>query len=300
MTRQIIEDPSLTVVLGRQRAGKTHRTAEEIKADLLANPKTGKLPRKTLVVDNNNEYSWLRHLNPTPANITRFVKQEAVEARRIVLVNSTGLPLSLKEKMDIVRMTVQYFRNGHLVYDDIDKYATHTSEQDIISMLMGVTHIGCDVTTIHQSWRKMSVTEVENKRTIRLHATEDSPDSLPPEKKAAMSMEISQIAQIIVKEHFDMANRDHREKKLTDLQYLQAKSYFLYIDYIMGVIYPIHNEETKTWALRKYLMTNKNLINDELTTMLFEGKITESGKKNPDNIETAIQRQILKYEHYFN
>jgi len=299
MTRQILEDPSLTVVLGRQRAGKTHRTAQEIQAYLKDNPQTGKKGRHVLVIDNNNEYKWIKKANPTSKNIIKFM-QGPVAVRRIVLLGKSGMPLSLTEKMDIVGIAIKHFKNGLLVLDDIDKYAKHTSEQDMVSMLMGVTHIGCDVMTIHQSWRKMTVTEVENKRTIRLHATEDNAQSLSTEKKESMNMSISQIAQIIVKEHFDMANRDYREKKITHDQYLARKSYFLYIDYIMERIYPVHNEETKTWALKKYLMRNKNLVNEELGDMVFEGIITEREKKNPNNIDTAIQRQILKYEHYFN
>lgn len=293
------EDPSLTVVLGRQRVGKTHSITENIKEYIKDDIETGREGRKVLLLDNNNEYTQLNTIEPTPTNIRKFVNQRTVEARRIILLSKTGMPLSLKEKMEIVQMTIQYFRNGALIYDDLDKYAKHTSDQDMVSMLMGVTHIGCDVITVHQSWRKMSVTECENKRTIKLFSTEDSPDSFSAEKKAAMNMELSHLAHIIVREHFNMANAAYQQRKITKQEWLVQKSYHLYIDYIMERIYPIYNPETYIWALKKYFWSEKRLINDEIDNMIFERILPESRKKDRDAKDLAIERLIEKYKHYF-
>ena len=258
-------------------------------------PATGKQARKTLIFDRRGEYTDIRDLNPTPDNIRKFTLQKTKEARRIVGVNTNGTPMKPSECLQIIEVILTFFRNGMAILDDIDSYAVYSKDQDIIGMAMGNRHIGCDIITVHQSWRKISTTEADNAHIIRLHKTQDTPDSMSPEKQQPLDYELCMIADIIVKEQYYWAEDDYADNKITKDEWLQRRSYFLYLNVRTHKMWPITQITTFTRACEIYFTQKEPaLLKKELQTMQATGEITvqELKKPSPETRQKAIDRLI--------
>lgn len=284
-------DTEFILVLGETEAGKTHRNKQEVKMYTRPLPATGKQARKTLIFDRRGEYTEVRTLNPTPDNIRKFTLQKTLEARRIVGVNENGTPMKPTDCLKTIEIMLTYFRNGMLILDDIDSYAVYSQDQDIIGMAMGNRHIGCDIITAHQSWRKITTTEADNAHIIRLHKTKDTPDSLPKDKSNPLDYELCMIADIIVKEQHYWAEDDYASNKITKLEWKQRRSYFLYLNVRKNKMWPITQMGTFTRACEIYFTQKKpSLYKEELQTMLATGEITAQDARKPS---PAIRRKAL-------
>lgn len=289
------EDAEFTIVIGETKVGKSFRNHLEVLMYTKPYLATGKQPRKVLLFDRKGEYTGIKTLNPTSENLRKFTLQITKEARRIVGVNTSGTPMKPSECLKIVENILTYFRNGLLIFDDIDSYAVYSQDQDVIGMIMGYRHIGCDCITVHQSWRKVTTTEADNANIIRLHKTQDTPDSLPPDKQQPLDYELCMIADIIVKEMYYWAEDDYADKKITKLEWLQRRSYHLFLDVRTHKMWPIQQLEIFTRACEIFFTQKKPaLFKQELQTMLATGIITESEckKPSPETRQKALTRLI--------
>ena len=277
-----LKDCEFTIVLGETQVGKTFRNKREVDMYIRSLIATGKQGRKVLIFDRRGEYTDIATLAPTPDNIRKFTMQKTIEDRRVVGVNTSGTPMKPSECIANVENILTYFRNGLLIFDDIDSYAVYSQDQDVVGMIMGYRHIGCDVITVHQSWRKITTTEADNANIIRLHKTQDTLDAMPPAKQQPLDYELCTIADIIVKEMYYWAEDDYAENKITKLEWQQRRSYHLFLDVRTHKMWPITQLETFTRACEIYF-TQKNpaLFKQELQTMLATGIITAADVKNP-------------------
>ena len=285
------QDNEFTIVLGETKVGKTYRNMLEISMYAQPQPSTGKKAGKVLILDRRGEYKNIKTLNPTPENLRKFTNQETKEARRIIGVNTHGIPMKPPECIKAAEDMITYFRNGLMVFDDIDSYSVYSKAQDVVGMIMGYRHIGCDVITVHQSWRKITTTESDNADIIRLHKTQDTPDSMSDEKQAPLDYELCMIADIIVKNQHYWAQDDYADNKITKKEWMQRRSYHLYLDVRAHKMWPITQLETFRRACDIFFTHKKTgLYKEELRSMATSGIITEKEAKAPTH---DVRRQAL-------
>lgn len=274
-------EPSVTIVIGRTRIGKTVQNVREI--DVYTSNHNGKKPRKALIFDINNEKEYRKYqtLNPTPENIQKFIHQPTIEARRIACVNQDGSGMTPKEKMKLLKLVIQNFRDGMFCLDDIDKVAMFSRDQDFIGILMGMAHVGLDPMITKQSIGMVSQYEFRNLTYIRLHKTVDSIRN-PTVRKRAVNYELIRIAELIINEQVDVVKNIR---------------YFLYIDmrnlWLIGCSRAAFNR-----ALQKFIYEEGSLLRDEIREMQREKLITEKEKHTIATADIAEKRLMEKYQHF--
>lgn len=294
------EQPFNTVVLGETGVGKSYQNLQTLKGYCKAMPKLGKSARKGIVLNFQNEaqYDVFRTLKPTPEEIRKFVNQQRVEIRQIKGIDEFGNSISSTQKVEIMKLISANFRNGLVVYDDIDAYAAFSNDKDLVGSLMGNRHKGMDGIFAHQAWRKISVTEIENLRFIRLHKTRDNPMSMPSEKQAAIDIDLCMIANYAVTAQYDLANNLFNEGKINKAQRNIYRSYFVNIDMREGKIYPV-SENNFNLSVKRYCSEFPQIIKKEFQRMIFEGVMKQSQSKEPAYTQIAIQRLQKRFKNMY-
>lgn len=292
------EKPFVIIVVGETGVGKTFANIRrEIPIYLKDNPSIGKRGRKVIIYDVNNDYQGIKTLKCTPEAIVKFVKQITVEARRIIGKDDFGRPLDKNKNYENANMIIKNFINGLIVLDDIDKYAVHSSKQDLVSMLMGNRHIGCHVLISHQAWRKMTVTELENVRYLRVHHTLDDIDALPEEKKGLLEHPLCKIATLIVEEQYELATDLYEQRKLDSKKYEAHKAHFVYIDVrrkkILGA-----SEKAFQRAAYKYMAMYPSVVDGEIQRMLYMGQISGKLSTLKNTMDVRNKACLSLYEKY--
>lgn len=300
------EETYITSVIGGVGIGKTFNNIVSAKIYVRDNLKTGKRGRKVLILNFQNEdgYESFKTLPPTKEAIIKFVNQKTIEIRQITSIDSDGTPMTGTRKVEIMKMVLQNFRNGLVIFDDIDGYAAYgsSSDKDLIGMLMGLRHRGCHILFAHQAWRKMGVAEVENLRYIRLHKAMDNPASMPKQKIETLDINMCMIAHHLVEMQYDMAERLYNEGKLTYEEARQAKSYHIYIDRLKRRIFSGNgkiSEHNFSLAVRKYASRTKKIVDDEISDMIFNGDISHNQKNNTETQRIAVDRLIKKFKYKY-
>lgn len=292
------EKPFVTVVLGETGVGKTYYNLKaEIPIYVKDNPAKYKKGRKAIIYDVNGDYAGIRTLKPTEDAIMKFVKQSTVEARRLVGKDEYGRPLSKEQNYENARKIVMNFINGMIIMDDIDKYAVHSSKQDLVSMLMGNRHIGCHVMTSHQAWRKMSVTELENIRYLRIHHTLDNIEALPADKQALLDFALCRIAGLIVEEQYEYATDLYESGKISKNKYEVHKAFFVYVDVRRKKIRGTSEEAFKR-AAYKYMSEYPAVVDAEIQRMVYLGQLSGSVKTLKTLRSVRVQAMAVLYEKY--
>lgn len=288
-----------TSVLGLTGVGKTHKNIQECKTYVRDNSKTGKKGRKVLILNFQNEdgYAAFKTLPPTKEAIQRFVSQKTIEIRQISSVDTDGSIMTSARKLEIMKMVLQNYRNGFVLFDDVDGYAAYasSSDKDLIGNLMGLRHRGCHTLFSHQAWRKMGVSECENLRYLRIHKSLDTPEALPIEKASCFDMAMCWIAYIAVEQQYDLANKMHEEGKINEDQWRKAKSYHIYVDRWKNKMFPVR-EDNFNLAVRKYLFQFPNVLKREIEKMFFENEITAKQKNDVAVRNKAIARLTEQYK----
>ena len=294
------KQPFTTIVLGETEVGKTYVNIHlEIMAYIMDNLSIGKKARKVLIYDVNGDYHGIRTLKDTPEAIRKFVQQPKIEARRIVGRSANGGPLSKEQNYEHAKMIIENFINGLVVFDDIDRYAVHSSKQDLVSMLMGNRHMGCHILISHQAWRKMSVTECENCKWIRLHRVKDQPISLPLEKQVTLPIDLCQIANLMVQEQYDLAHQmyDDGAGELSEDKFKAARGFFVYIDVRLAKLKGC-TEETYKRAAYKYMYMNPSVIKREIEELIMFGKLDRKLRNEQKSQFIAMASLYAKYRKY--
>lgn len=294
------KQPFTTIVLGETEVGKTYVNIHlEIMTYVMDNLSIGKKARKVLIYDVNNDYHNIRTLKATPEAILAFVKQPKIEARRIIGRDPLGRPLSKEQNYENAKMIIENFVNGLVVFDDIDRYAVHSTKQDLVSMLMGNRHMGCHILISHQAWRKMSVTECENCKWIRLHRVKDQPISLPLEKQVTLPIDLCQIANLMVQEQYDLAHQlyDDGAGELSENKFKAARGFFVYIDVRLAKLKGC-TEETYKRAAYKYMYMNPPVIKREVEELIMFGKLDRKLRNEQKSQYIAMASLYAKYRKY--
>lgn len=300
------EETHITSAIGGIGIGKTYNNIISARVYAKDNLRTGKKGRKVLIVNFQNEdgYAQFKTLPPTKEAIIKFVNQKTIEIRQIIPIDIDGRQMSIPRKLEVMKDILQCFRNGLVIFDDIDGYAAYgsSSDKDLIGMLMGLRHRGCHILFAHQAWRKMGVAEVENLRFIRLHKAMDNPTSLPKQKLETLDIDMCFIGHYLVEAQYDLANKLYESGEIDKAKWLEAKSYHVYLDRLKRRIFRANgtiSDHNFTLAVRRYCSRSKKTVDEEISEMIFEGEITRAQKNTIEAERMAVQRLTQKFKNKY-
>jgi len=233
----------MTLVTGMQGVGKSHRTLQELRLYTRTDPKTGRLGRPALILDTNNEYQekgieTIYYNVDDKKNAGYYIsKFRRPEIRRIGLLKPNGVPMSMEEKKKAFYDICNNFRNGIVLFEDINTYIVQTAKEEITSTLVNLRHRGLDVIMHVQSLSAITTRMFQNARYIRFHAQTDDIDRY---MNRITDYEMVKIAQLIV----------NKQRLMGNLRY------FVFIDLIERKIKGCSVDQYKE-GLREYLSAYK-------------------------------------------
>ena len=215
--------PMLTIVCGETGVGKTHRSLNEVRHYLRDNAETGKMGRKVLAFDTNDD-DYIAFKTVSPDHLHRL---KAIRPRRIRPFNKDGSPMSNEEKKEVVKKILNHFNNGLILLDDIDDYMVGEKGQDMISALITLRHKGVDIIFTHQSISKITTTAFQACTWLRLHHQVDDISKI---KNRIPKYFIVRIAQLIVDEQYDLAYTKFSGGQIEEEEFVRRASFFVYVN----------------------------------------------------------------------
>lgn len=119
-------ESGLTLVAGMKGVGKTVRTCKEIGAYIMNDPRVGRIGRKVLIFDVNNEPDYRKYqtidYNVDDKDVNRrghwirtFAESSNVEARRIIPYKKNGAEFEYKDYLICIQDIARNFRKGCLL-----------------------------------------------------------------------------------------------------------------------------------------------------------------------------------------
>ena len=279
---ELERQPMILLVCGQMGVGKTYRNKQEIKRYMMDNSGTGKVGRKVLAFDTNDD-DFTEFKTVSPDHIKALTK---ISARRIRPFNKDGTPMGDDEKREVVNKIMRYFRNGLIVLDDIDHYMQGARSQSMIGALVTVRHKGIDIILGHQSIAKISTTEWQTCTWLRLHHQNDDVtryrDRIPKYK-------LVRIAQLIVDEQYELAAKAFERGKIDQNEYKVRKSFFVYVN--------MPEQKIKGCSREAFIRAAKKYIDQEESRQLKMMQLERDFKDQPiyKNRNEAVVKLITDY-----
>lgn len=176
-------EPILIIATGTKGVGKTYTTCHVIQNYIKDNPITGKLARKVLIYDVNNEYTE-KNLKENGVNykaevldiddLPRWTAQKRVEVRRILPIDKNGRYLGIDGMVEMLNKILYYFRGGLLVLEDINRYLIDTKTTEIIGTMATNRHRDLDIYIHLQSLAPVTTRMWQNCQAVRFHKQTDN------------------------------------------------------------------------------------------------------------------------------
>jgi hypothetical protein len=277
--------PLLTVVCGMKGVGKTWQTIKDIDRYVVDNPKTGKLGRKALILDFNNEESYQKYKAVLPMYIKTLTE---ARARRIPPFDANGKQYDLDKMKVVAEYTIFNFKNGLLVLEDIDKYMTGQKGKSLIGAMTTNRHSGMDLLITHQSVSKVTQTEWQNAAFVRLHHQLDDVDRI---EDALPNYPLMKIAQIIVDRRYYEAVRQFKDiQSISEEEFKKRRSFFVYIDMTEHKIIGGTPDEFRA-AVMEFIRQNPRLITKRMRVGDAQGRTLDK--------ENAMRSLFSDYAHFY-
>jgi len=263
-----MRDAKLFVVVGRKSCGKTYQTEKMLRALLAGNP-----PRKTLILDVNDEYTQFKPISPD--NVEIFSMHPLAEIRRIRPFRPDGKRFTLNELADVLFGVLETFKNGVLLIEDVNKYISDTMPNDLVGAICTNRHIGVDIIMHYQSIGRITTKVWQNVNIIRLHKFTDTVRR--HRLKFEDKVEYLSIAEMMINQKYDEGD----------------KRFFVYVDIDDEVIYGNFSDQDFENAVNAYIRKNYRAI---INPLLQERD--EMGKKvyNPQTAMAEAKRQLMTYK----
>lgn len=271
-------EPMCVIAIGFKGIGKTYTTKEEVNSYIMNNPSIGRKARPVLVFDVNGEYDDYKAIDFDIEEPNEMIR--GAEIRKITVPGKYRI-IAYKKNHDIMTPTEmystvitisKYFRGGLLILEDINRYIVYSVKIDMVGLLIGLRHIGVDLTIHLQSMRAIPRRFWGNTNMLRLHKQSESIDSY---KDRVNNYEMFKIAEIIV-----------------DKKYEQDIYYKLWIDILGNKLINI-DKEIFSFACRQYLAMNNRVIRSRLNY------IEETGEKKYSDPASATSSFIEeKWKQY--
>ena len=277
--------PLLTIVCGMKGVGKTWQTIKDIDRYVVDNPRTGKMGRKALVLDFNNEADYQKYKAVLPKYIKTLTE---ARARRVPPFDESGKQYDLEKMKIVAEYTIFNFRNGLLILEDIDKYMTGAKGKSLIGAMTTNRHSGMDILITHQSVSKVTQTEWQNAAFVRLHHQLDDVDRI---EDALPNYPLMKIAQIIVDRRYYEAVRQFKDlNAISEDEFKKRRSFFVYIDMMEHKIIGGTSDEFRA-AVMEFIRQNPRLISKRMKVGDINGRSL--------NKDEAMRSLFGDYAHFY-
>ena len=271
-------EPSLFIATGMKGVGKTYRTKQEIRSYIMDDPRTGRRGRPVLVFDVNGEYTDYQTVYYDVRETNEKKRVQYIEqlkdkrgAYRILAFKPNKRPMNHSEKLQACFDICNFFRNGMIVLEDINKYMNDTKNDDFIGLLVGLRHVGIDLMIHLQSLSPITTRFWQNVNFIRFHKQSD--DVL--RYKNRIPMPLMKIAQIVV-------NNEYRKGNERFMCYVNVPK-----ERLIGV-----SKKQFIYACEQFVNSHKSELKP------FLDRQDSSGGKVYSSRPEAIKAWISQYEYY--
>jgi hypothetical protein len=241
-----LREPTLEVAIGFRGVGKTYQF------DQISDEYVRTLRRPILVFDINNEFDPGNKLFNYKAidydtdEKSDFKRSEQIRnikvpgKYRIIPYKKNGQPMSTRELLQTATTIVQYFRNGLVLLEDVNKYTSSHFKQEFIGTFIGLRHVGVDLVLHFQSLHAIPPKVWDGMQHLRWHKCAEK---IIKYKGHATNYEMFAIAEAIV-----------------DYKYRTNPRFFLWLDALNNKIQV--GEEDFTRGCEAYLSQNPAALRD--------------------------------------
>ena len=272
-----LREPLLIIATGTKGVGKTYTTCKVIANYIKDDLATGKMGRKVLIYDVNEEYTEgsfkdngvdfkapILALKDLPA----WVKQKRVEVRRIVPRDKDGRLLGIDGRVELLEKILHYYRGGLLVLEDINSYLIDTRTTEIIGTMATNRHRDLDIYIHLQSLAAVTTRMFANCQVVRFHKQMDDV--------------IRYAKRIPSNEKYFIA------EKLVNQQYIKNEKFYCYINNEFHKISGKFSIRDYQKACYEYILEHNAKITN--TQKRFGG-----GKKVREKAIQFLLRDLMKY-----
>lgn len=277
-------EPMVFLVCGETGVGKTYRNKLEILNYMRSNPATGKIGRKALAFDTNDDDYQYKTVSPD--HLKSLVN---VQARRIRPFNTDGSSMDDDQKRGVVSKILRHFRDGLIILDDIDHYMSNARGQSMIGALCTNRHKGIDILLTHQSIAKITTTEWQACAWLRLH---HQVDDITRYKERIPKYYLVRIGQLIVDEQYNLASDAFAAGLIDDSEFAKRKSFFIYVN--------IREKKIRGCSRAAFIRSAKKYIDQEESKKI-RMMLNETDFKDKPLYKTrnaAITKLISEYLRY--
>jgi len=269
-----VREPSAEIVIGFKGVGKTFTTKKMVESYVMNDPSTGRKGRPVLVFDVNGEYDDFRAIDfnieePNEAIRAKELRKLLAPGKyRIVSYKKNRSLMNVAEMYATVVTMCRYFRQGLLILEDINKYMLSNVKIDIVSMLIGLRHLGTDLIIHYQSLRAIPPRMWANMNYLRWHKQSDGIDKY---KDRLDNYELFKIGE-----------------RISETKYLEDQRYYFWIDKLGEKLINVSELDFEKAAL-EYLSLSPSALKERqrLSTL-------QNGKKS-DYVKDFIEQKKKQY-----
>jgi hypothetical protein len=273
-----LREPTLEVAIGFRGVGKTFTF------DQFSDQYVKELRRPILVFDVNNEFENGNKLFGYKAidfNIEEkndFKRAEQIRnikvpgKYRIIPWKKNKQPMGMTEMLKAATTIVQFFRNGLVLLEDINKYTNSHFKQEFISTFVGLRHVGVDLVLHFQSLHAIPPKVWDGLEILRWHKCAEK---ILKYKDHVTNYEMFAIAEAIV-----------------DYKYKTDQRFYLYVNALSNKILVSPEDFRKGCEI--YLEQNPGA----LRTLMTHINLNSGKKKYPSQSEAVRNFIESKAEEY--
>lgn len=195
-----MREASLGVAVGKKGIGKTYTTMELIKG--YVNGVGGKKPRRALILDVNDEFEDVKGL--ALSQVKLFSHHPKIEIRRVRPFNPDGSKMTLNEITDALKVILDNYKGGLLLIEDINKYVSDHTPNDLIGALCTNRHTSTDIIMHFQSIGRVTPKVWQNLNWLRFHKNSEAVDK--HQKKFDDKHEALKIIELMVNKQYHSGN----------------------------------------------------------------------------------------------
>jgi hypothetical protein len=271
-------EPTMEVAIGFRGVGKTF-TFDQFSDEYV------KLQRRPILVfDINNEFVegnklfGYKAIDYDTSEKSEFKRSEQIRnikmprKYRIIPYKKNGQPMTTGELLQTATTIVQYFRNGLVLLEDVNKYTNSHFKQEFIGTFIGLRHVGVDLVLHFQSLHAIPPKVWDGMQHLRWHKCAEK---IIKYKGHATNYEMFAIAEAVV-----------------DYKFRTDQRFFLYLDALNNKIQASPEDFKK--GCEVYLSQNPRALKELMTHIDLQ-----SGAKKYKSQSEAVNEFIkLKEEEY--
>ena len=237
-------DASLVVRCAKKGHGKTYNTFESLLEYVAGLASRGIKPRRGLLVDFNNEFSFVPAI--ALRDIRRWCDYGMVELRRISLfkmIEDADIritkkkklfdvpygPMTTNEKANSLDYVLNNFHTGAILIEDINRYIPDNFSRDVIGNIISQRHKNTDLIIHFQNIGRFGHPKIlANANYLCFHYCSDEVER-HSDKFLELTKPLS-LMEIIIQAHHKKTARLYHEKKIGENEYKALRAYNIWWD----------------------------------------------------------------------